>query len=516
MQSSSSLEKSSSDGLPNDQSQYVRHVTHRKNITIDSDLDGSNDSNNNSNGNGNGNGNSNSNSNSSSGKASAHVSPFGHMDTSGLQQRNRSLAAAETTTPVAPLTAVPLSGAPPPDGWPGDGSEIVAGHRRALSRRRLLLWIAHFIKVLVLSIIVILLLVAVGIPVSDNGVPAAGDYSKMQFNWQLNPRSYLKPFNSSFTQFNVLLDAHMHTTYSDGVLTPKQVLEFAMANGYNAVIVTDHQTVDGALAAKAYAEEHLKDKITVITGMEYTCCRIHMNLIGINESVEVTPPSPSDEQLKAVIDKVHAMGGLVIVNHIPWSNTTLLPWGVARLPNNPSREQLLDWGVDGFEVVNQNTFDLRSYQFVQENADRLVGLTGSDMHYPGSSYAWTTINARSMSADDILDEIRNRRTSFLLDPSGTRPVQDPPYSKGYLRYAPWGLIGDYFYGYVDRSRGQYSFQESFCQSEIVDIHNTMIGWFFLWLIISIVILEILYWGIRWLLLLLIARPVKRWWSGRRH
>ncbi|PIA13060.1 PHP domain-like protein, partial [Coemansia reversa NRRL 1564] len=343
----------------------------------------------------------------------------------------------------------------------------------------------------VLAIIVILLLVAVGIPVSDNGVPQPADYTNMEFNWKINPRSYLKPMNPNYTDYNILLDAHLHTTYSDGVLSPKQVIEFALANGYNAIIVTDHQTVKGSVVAKEYAEKYHKDEITVITGMEYTCCRIHMNLIGINESVSVSPPFPSDKELRDIINKVHDMDGLVIVNHIPWSNATQLPWGNARLPNNPSREQLLEWGVDGFEIVNQNTFDLRSYQFVQDNPDRLVGLTGSDMHYPGSSYAWTTINATDNSADAILDEIRNRRTSFLLDASGTRPVQDPPFKRDYFKYAPWGLVGDYFYGYADRYRGQYSFQGSFCESEIVDVHHSMIGWFFLWLLIAILILEIL-------------------------
>ncbi|KAJ2209577.1 hypothetical protein IW143_004522, partial [Coemansia sp. RSA 520] len=172
----------------------------------------------------------------------------------------------------------------------------------------------------------------------------------MEFDWKTDPRSYLKPMDSNFTDYNVLLDAHMHTTYSDGVLSPKQAIDYAIANGYNAVIVTDHQTVAGSIAAKKYAEKHHSDQITVITGMEYTCCRIHMNLIGINKSVAVTPPFPSDDELRDVIDKVHDMGGLVIVNHIPWSNATMLPWNDARLPNNPTREQLLDWGVDGFEV----------------------------------------------------------------------------------------------------------------------------------------------------------------------
>lgn len=54
----------------------------------------------------------------------------------------------------------------------------------------------------------------------------------------------------------------------------------------------------------------------------YSSCRIHMNLIDINETIPVTGPVPTDQELQDVINKVHALGGLVIVNHIPWSNTT--------------------------------------------------------------------------------------------------------------------------------------------------------------------------------------------------
>ncbi|KAJ2063799.1 hypothetical protein GGI17_001431 [Coemansia sp. S146] len=397
-------------------------------------------------------------------------------------------------------------GGGPGDSWPQE-PELRSGHRRVPISRLLLNGLVHFIKVLVITILIILLLAAVGIPVSDNGVPFPGDYTKMEFDWQLDPRSYLAPFNASFTDFNILLDAHLHTVYSDGALSPQQAIEFSLANGFNAIIVTDHQTVEGSLAAKQYAEDNLGDRITVITGMEYTCCRIHMNLIGINETIPVSPPFPSDDELRSVIDKVHSMGGMVIVNHIPWSNTTLLPWDEARLPDHPTREQLLDWGVDGFEVVNQGMFDLRTFQFIQEHSDKLVALTGSDMHYPGPSYAWTTINAPNKSPEAILDEIRNRRTSFLLDASGTRPVQDPPYNPEYFKYAPWGLVGDYFYGYADRNRGQYSFQGTFCHKEIVNVHHAMIGWFFLWLLVAILVIEILYWSLRWLILL-VARKIR--------
>lgn len=62
--------------------------------------------------------------------------------------------------------------------------------------------------------------------------------------------------------------------------------------------------------------------INVTDSLVKRCCRLHMNLIGINGTVKIGPPVPTDQDLQAVINQTHAMGGIVIVNHIPWSNTT--------------------------------------------------------------------------------------------------------------------------------------------------------------------------------------------------
>lgn len=43
-----------------------------------------------------------------------------------------------------------------------------------------------------------------------------------------------------------------------------------IANGYNAVIVSDHNSINGGLAAQEVAQEKYSDKITVIPAMELT------------------------------------------------------------------------------------------------------------------------------------------------------------------------------------------------------------------------------------------------------
>lgn len=42
-----------------------------------------------------------------------------------------------------------------------------------------------------------------------------------------------------------LCDLHVHSTFSDGTLTPEQILRLAKESGLSAVALTDHNTVDG-------------------------------------------------------------------------------------------------------------------------------------------------------------------------------------------------------------------------------------------------------------------------------
>lgn len=61
-------------------------------------------------------------------------------------------------------------------------------------------------------------------------------------------------------------DLHLHTTYSDGSLTPNELIKKAKELGYSAIAVTDHDTVKGIdEAIKAGQENDLE----VIPGIEF-------------------------------------------------------------------------------------------------------------------------------------------------------------------------------------------------------------------------------------------------------
>lgn len=63
------------------------------------------------------------------------------------------------------------------------------------------------------------------------------------------------------------IDLHIHTTYSDGVLSPAELVDSAIEAGLTTISITDHDNVLGYFAAQKYIEENQKS-IQVIPGIE--------------------------------------------------------------------------------------------------------------------------------------------------------------------------------------------------------------------------------------------------------
>ncbi len=65
-----------------------------------------------------------------------------------------------------------------------------------------------------------------------------------------------------------LIDLHIHTTASDGTLTPSMVVSLACQRGLKALAITDHDTVEGN---KEAIEEGRQRGFKVIPGVEISC-----------------------------------------------------------------------------------------------------------------------------------------------------------------------------------------------------------------------------------------------------
>jgi len=69
-------------------------------------------------------------------------------------------------------------------------------------------------------------------------------------------------------QHNIFADLHTHSTASDGLLTPAQLMESAREKGLAVLGITDHDTVAGLAEARHAAE---KNGVRLVPGIELSC-----------------------------------------------------------------------------------------------------------------------------------------------------------------------------------------------------------------------------------------------------
>jgi len=99
---------------------------------------------------------------------------------------------------------------------------------------------------------------------------------------------------------------HVHTCYSfDSMLSPARVVRFALKKGINILAVTDHDTINGSLAAR---ELSAGEDLEVIIGAEYSTEK--GDIIGLFLCEEIIPGKSSD-----VIAGIKKQGGLVVLPH---------------------------------------------------------------------------------------------------------------------------------------------------------------------------------------------------------
>ena len=113
------------------------------------------------------------------------------------------------------------------------------------------------------------------------------------------------------------VDLHLHTTASDGMKTPTEIVRYAKAKGLQAIAITDHDTIEGL-------EEGLSEGKRI--GLEV--------IPGIEISAEHSPGS------------MHLLGFFIDIHH-PLLNDRLEYLQKARAERNPKIvEKLNQLGID--------------------------------------------------------------------------------------------------------------------------------------------------------------------------
>jgi len=83
------------------------------------------------------------------------------------------------------------------------------------------------------------------------------------------------------------VDLHVHTRYSDGDLTPEDLVHQALEGGVKAVAVTDHDTVMGVEPVRRAAEA---TELEIIAGVELSACVDSAEIHVLGFFLDVTNP----------------------------------------------------------------------------------------------------------------------------------------------------------------------------------------------------------------------------------
>ncbi|MEO0458299.1 MAG: PHP domain-containing protein [Cyanobacteria bacterium P01_A01_bin.114] len=120
-----------------------------------------------------------------------------------------------------------------------------------------------------------------------------------------------------------MLELHCHTTYSDGTLTPTQLVSRAVERGVKALAITDHDTVAGWEAAIAASQPY--PDLEIVPGIELStvCKGRSMHILGFYPNPKALQ-NPLKERLagrqrraQAMAAKLAALGYPIDLSGLP-------------------------------------------------------------------------------------------------------------------------------------------------------------------------------------------------------
>lgn len=239
----------------------------------------------------------------------------------------------------------------------------------------------------------------------------------------------------------LVVDLHTHSVFSDGHVWPSIRIAEAIADGLDAMAVTEHLEYQPHRAdlphpdrnrafdeASAAAEN---TDLMVIRGSEITreAPAGHINAVFIDDAnalfqVDEPPADASDAiayyraanawPAQNAVDAANDQGAFVFWNHPFWSRQA--PDGIARM-NDFHRDNARSGKVHGIEIANGNDYSAEAHQIALDHDLALIGV--SDVHelidwdYPpaeGEHRPVTLAFAEERTAESLKDALFARRT----------------------------------------------------------------------------------------------------------
>lgn len=194
------------------------------------------------------------------------------------------------------------------------------------------------------------------------------------------------------------VEFHCHSRYSpDSLSSARGLIDAARERGVDRLVITDHNTIRGALAAKALDPER------IIVGEEILTQRGELLAAFVSEEV----PAMLDPQ--EAIQRLRQQGAFISVSH---------PFDRARSGWEIQDLAAIAPQVDAIEVFNARclhpSLNEQAAAFAQEH--RLAGTVGSDAHTLAELGGATLWLPPFANADELRQAIRSGQAEARLSP----------------------------------------------------------------------------------------------------
>jgi len=194
-------------------------------------------------------------------------------------------------------------------------------------------------------------------------------------------------------------DLHIHSSESDGLASPEQIVEHAATRTELSVIaITDHNTIQGALRAREAAQYF--PGVEVVIGSEITSKWGHILGLYLQEDV------PAGLSAAGTIAAINEQGGIAIIAH-PFANKAFGPWGLKSLG-----DRISDVAFQAMEVYNSSPYLVRANHLAAKaflSGQGIAATGGSDAHVLKAVGTGYTL-FRGTSAEDLKRSIEALET----------------------------------------------------------------------------------------------------------
>jgi len=206
------------------------------------------------------------------------------------------------------------------------------------------------------------------------------------------------------------LEPHLHTLHSDGQDTVADMFAACKAAGYEAVALTDHNTLSGLGEAERAAADL---DLILLPGVEVTTFRGHAVVLGVSSVPEWR--DLETRGIDALAQEVHARGGVLSMAHPAALGSPVCSGCAWEWPIQPG-------SADSFEVFNASRLKaevpLELWRQQLQAGARLAPVGAGDVHSVGAAAAIrcaTYVFVPERSAAAVLDALRQRRVCASSD-----------------------------------------------------------------------------------------------------